>query len=65
MISKETGTKIVKVGLLIITPTVILLLVLVFMYWRNKKKEKAEKLKQETVDENGKSDVKNNESGIQ
>ena len=40
-ISKDTGKKMVKVGLLIITPTVILILVLIFLYWRKKKKEKS------------------------
>jgi hypothetical protein len=39
-ISKDTGKKMVKVGLLIITPTIILILVLIFLYWRKKKKEK-------------------------
>jgi LPXTG-motif cell wall-anchored protein len=38
--NKETGTKVMKVGLYIITPTVILLVVLAFLYWRKKKKKK-------------------------
>ena len=39
-IGKDTGKKMVKVGLLIITPTIIVILVLIYMYWRKKKKEK-------------------------
>lgn len=39
-ISKETGTKMVKIGLYIITPTIILLVVLGFLYWRKQKKKK-------------------------
>lgn len=38
-ISKDTGKKMVKIGLFIVTPTVILILILLFLYWRKKKKK--------------------------
>jgi H+/gluconate symporter-like permease len=40
MISKETGSKVVKIGLFIVTPTVIVIIVLAIIYWRKKKKKK-------------------------
>ena len=40
MISKETGSKVVKIGLFIVTPTIIVIIVLAIIYWRKKKKKK-------------------------
>lgn len=40
MISKETGVKIAKGLAVIITPTIILLIVLAFLYWRKQRNKK-------------------------
>jgi Flp pilus assembly protein TadB len=41
MISKETGIKVAKGIAFIITPTVIILIVLAFLWWRKRKNKKA------------------------
>ena len=41
MISKETGIKVAKGLAFIVTPTVIILVVLVFLYWRKQKNKKS------------------------
>jgi preprotein translocase subunit YajC len=56
MISKETGIKVAKGLAFIVTPTVIILVVLVFLYWR---KQKNKKSLQKDIEEAAKDVVKN------
>ncbi len=39
--TKETGVKVVKGIAFIVTPTIIILIVLAFLYWRKQKNKKA------------------------
>jgi hypothetical protein len=40
IISKETGAKVAKGLAFIVTPTIIVVLVLIFLYWRKQKNKK-------------------------
>ena len=41
MISKETGIKVAKGIAFIVTPTIIILLILAFLYWSKQRNKKA------------------------